>query len=167
VDYIGLRSTRIRTLDRTMVSIPNGQIAAASIETMSVRDKFWFHHFIGLAYATTPAQMRVVIDRIRRRLAAHAAVDAETIRVRFIRLGAFSLDIEVFAYLLAADWNRFLEIQEELLLDVMTIVVEAGTHIALPSQTLQIADPPGPSAFRVPTVRAPGLTASNEPAGTA
>jgi len=167
VDYIGLRSTRIRTLDRTMVSIPNGQIAAASIETMSVRDKFWFHHVIGLAYATTPAQMRVVIDRVRRRLAAHAAVDAETIRVRFIRLGAFSLDIEVFAYLLAADWNRFLEIQEELLLDVMTIVAEAGTHIALPSQTLQIADPVGPSAFRVPAARTSGLAASNEPASTA
>src|SRR4029077_3588445 len=53
VDSIGLRSTRIRTLDRTMLSVPNGQIATVNIETLSVRDKFWFHHFVGLRYETT------------------------------------------------------------------------------------------------------------------
>ena len=54
VDHIGLRSTRIRTLDRTIVSVPNSQIANACLETLSVRDKFWFHHVVGLRYETTP-----------------------------------------------------------------------------------------------------------------
>ena len=53
VDSIGLRSTRIRTLDRTILSVPNGQIANVNIETLSARDKFWFHHFVGLRYETT------------------------------------------------------------------------------------------------------------------
>ena len=44
VEHIGLRSTRIRTLDRTVVSIPNGQLANVSLENISIRDKFWFHH---------------------------------------------------------------------------------------------------------------------------
>jgi MscS family membrane protein len=167
VDDIGLRSTRIRTLDRTIVSVPNGQIASASIETLSVRDKFWFHHFVGLRYETTPAQLRLIVDRIRRRLAAHAAAQADSIRVRFFRLGAFSLDVEVFAYLFATDWERFLEMQEELLLDIMAIVEESGTTIAYPSQTLHIADGAAAGSTRLPAAaRAPGLAASREAAGT-
>jgi MscS family membrane protein len=60
--------------------------------------------------------------------------------VRFLRLGASSLDVEVFAYILAGDWNRFLEIQEELLLRILVIVEGAGTAIAFPSQTVHFAD---------------------------
>ena len=66
-------------------------------------------------------------------------------RVRFVRLGAYSLDIDVFAYLRARDWNHFLEIQEPLLFGVMEIVRNAGTDIAFPSQTLY-ATPPQPAA---------------------
>jgi MscS family membrane protein len=136
VDYIGLRSTRIRTLDRTIVSVPNGQIAAMGIETLSSRDKFWFHHFVGLLYETTPEQIRSVTDGIQHRLVGHPAVDISSIRVRFLRFGASSLDLEVSAYVLARDWARFLEIQQELLLAIMEIVRQAGTRLALPSQML-------------------------------
>ena len=139
-DYIGLRSTRIRTLDRTILSIPNGQIANAGIETLSVRDKFWFHHFVGLRYVTTASQMREVVEQITKHLAGRESVEAESVRVRFLRFGPFSLDIELFAYVFANSWERFLEIQEELLLDVMTIVERAGAAIAMPSQTLYFAE---------------------------
>ena len=77
VDYIGLRSTRIRTLDRTILSVPNGQIANVNIETLSARDKFWFHHFVGLRYETTAGQMRAVVDGIRTHLAGHPMVDRQ------------------------------------------------------------------------------------------
>jgi MscS family membrane protein len=140
VDEIGLRSTRIRTLDRTMVTVPNGQIAAATIETFSDRDKFWFHHFVGLEYDTTSEQMRAVIDSVRDLLIRQPGVDLDSVRVRFLRLGAFSLDIELFAYVYAHDWTAFLEIQEKLLLRVMEIIERAGTAIAFPSQTLHMAE---------------------------
>ena len=139
VDHIGLRSTRIRTLDRSVVSVPNGQIANMSLETLSARDKFWFHPVVGLRYETTTGQMRRVLTEIRQMLARHPAVDGESIRVRFLRLGAFSLDIEVFAYVFARDWVHFLEIQEDLLLAVTEIVAGAGTSIAFPSQTMYVA----------------------------
>jgi MscS family membrane protein len=145
VDYIGLRSTRIRTLDRTILSVPNGQIANTGIETLSSRDKFWFHHVIGVRYETTSRQLRAVVDGMRRRLAGHSSIDVESVRVRLIRFGPSSLDIELFAYLFAGDWVRFLEIQEDLLLDLMEIVEAAGATIALPSQTLYLADPRAPA----------------------
>ncbi len=139
VDHIGLRSTWIRTIDRTMISIPNSQIANASVETLSVRDKFWFHPAVGLVYETTPSQLRAVLEGIRKMLGDDPRIDRQSIRVRFLNLGAFSLDVDVFAYVFARDWNHFLEIQEELLFGVTDIVAKAGTQFAFPSQTMYLA----------------------------
>jgi MscS family membrane protein len=138
VDHIGLRSTRLRTPDRTIVIIPNSQIANASLETLSARDKFWFRHFVGLVYETTPDQLRTVLGDIQRLFEEHAVVETTSVRTRFLRLGPSSLDVEVFAYVLARDWNHFLEIQEQLLLGITTIVERAGTAIAFPSQTMYV-----------------------------
>ena len=157
VDYIGLRSTRIRTLDRTVLSVPNGQIANANIETLSARDKFWFHHVVGLRYETTAAPDAHGRRRHSQPISpAHPSVDRrEPIRVRFLRFGPFSLDIEVFVYIFARDWEAFLETQQELLLEVMGIVERGGAAIALPSQTLHMADPHGEAtgAGRIGTAR--------------
>jgi MscS family membrane protein len=140
VDYVGLRSTRLRTTDRTIFVVPNGQIATANIETLSLRDKFWFRHIVGLRYETTAGQMRAVIASMRQLLLEHPLAELDSVRVRFIRLGQSSLDVELFAYILARDWPHFLEVQEELLLRVMGIVEEAGTAIAFPSQTVYTGD---------------------------
>ena len=140
VDYIGLRSTRIRTVDRTMLSVPNGQIANINIETVSARDKFKFNHFVGLGYQTTAAQMRTIVAEIRQLLLRHSLADDSSIRARFVRMGPSSIDVEIFTYIFARDWPHFLEVQEELLLAVMEIVERAGATIAYPSQTLYFAD---------------------------
>jgi MscS family membrane protein len=139
VQSIGLRSTRIRTLDRTVVSVPNGQFATASLENLSLRDKFWFHHILGLRYETTAAQMRSVLEGIHMLLEQHPRVERDSVCVRLLRFGASSLDAEVVAYFFTPDWSRFLEIQGELLLKIMEIVQAAGTRMALPSQTLYVA----------------------------
>jgi MscS family membrane protein len=139
IEGVGLRSTRIRTLDRTLVTIPNGQIATMSLETLSVRDKFWFHPVVGLRYETTPAQIREIVIGVRNLLIEQSDVDPISVRVRFLRLGAFSLDVDIFAYISARDWDHFLEIQEKLLLCIMEIVQQAGAEIAFPSQTMYLA----------------------------
>jgi MscS family membrane protein len=139
VEEVGLRSTRIRTMDRTMICVPNGQIANMSLETLSARDKFWFHPLVGLRYETTSLQMRTVRDGVHKLLAGHSSLDSASVRVRFLRLGASTLDVELFAYVFARDWNHFLEIQEDLLLRVMEIIQQAGAEIAFPSQTMYLA----------------------------
>jgi MscS family membrane protein len=156
VDQIGLRSTRIRTMDRTILSVPNGQIATVNIESLSDRDKFWFRHVLGLRYETTPAQIRQLVRDLTEMLARQPGADLESVRVRFLRVGAFSLDVELYAYLYANDWNRFLEIQEGLLLQAMEIVDRAGTSLAFPSQTMYMTDDrtkqQAPGAASLPTV---------------
>ena len=139
VEEVGLRSTRIRTVGRTVVSLPNGQIANMRLETLSLRDKFLFHPVVGLRYETTPVQLHSFMAGVRTLLSGHANVDQLTVRVRFVRFGASSLDVDIFAYVFAPDWNNFLEIQEELLFGIMDIVRKAGAEIAFPSQTLYLA----------------------------
>jgi MscS family membrane protein len=150
VEDVGLRSTRIRTLDRTMVSLPNGQIAGMRLETISVRDKFWFHPIIGLRYETTPAQLRSVLNGIRAFLGQHQNLEPASVRVRFIRVGTYSFDVEVFAYAFAHDWSNFLEIQEELLFAIIDIIQKAGTAMAFPSQNLYVADYTSKKVLRWP-----------------
>ena len=63
--HIGLRSTRIRTLDRTVVSVPNGQFSAMELENFSARDKIWFHQTLSLRRDTSAQQMRQVLSSVR------------------------------------------------------------------------------------------------------
>ena len=131
VENIGLRSTRIRTLDRTVVSVPNGHIANVSLENLSARDKFGFRHNLSLRWDTTAAQMRSVLTNLDDLLAQHSLIEHNSNRVRFQRFGTSSLDVEVLAYFFAHDWSHFLRIQQELLLQIMEIVEAAGTQMAL------------------------------------
>ena len=132
VEDIGLRSTRIRTLHRTVVSIPNGQLANMSLENFAVRDRIWFHHTVALGVQTTIDQLRVVLAEVGRLLEAHPKVDRESTRIRLIRFSGWSLDVEIFAYVLERDHTAFLAIQEELLLGIMEIIESSGTSVALP-----------------------------------
>jgi len=139
IEDIGMRSTRIRTLDRTVVTVPNGQLAAVQIENFSRRDKFWFHPILDLRYETTPDQMRALLASIRAMLLEHPDVDNDPARVRLIGLGTVSLRVEIFAYVHAVNPDAFLEIQEQLILRLMELVDEAGAGFAFPSQTVYVA----------------------------
>jgi MscS family membrane protein len=138
VEDIGIRSTRIRTLNRTVVTVPNGEFASLHIENYTQRDQFLFRPTLNLRYETSTDQLRYVLQELRAMLYAHPRVDPVPARVRFISLGSHSLDVEPFAYVNAADYSDFLEVQEDLLLRCMEIVEKSGTGFAFPSQTLYL-----------------------------
>jgi MscS family membrane protein len=156
VEEVGLRSTRVRTLDRTVVSIPNGEFASMQLENFSRRDRMWLHVMLGLRYETTPDQLRAVLGRVHRLLRAHPRVDPEPARIRFVGFGAYSLDCEIFAYVLTADFGEFLAIREEILLQVMDAVAASGTGFAFPSQTLYVGPDPGLDPARTRAAEAEG-----------
>jgi len=138
VEEIGLRSTRVRTLDRTVISIPNAEFANVALENFALRDKTWYHPRIGLRYETSPDQLRYVLVEVRKMLYAHPKVDSDPARIRFVEFGAYSLDLDIFAYVNVTDYGEFLEVAEDLNLRIMDIVEEAGTGFAFPSQTLYV-----------------------------
>jgi MscS family membrane protein len=139
VEDVGMRSTRIRTLDRSVITVPNSEFAEIQLENMSLRDRILLSANLGLRYETTPDQLRKVLAALHKLLADDSRVIQNPLRVRFKGFGAYSLDIEVLTYIATADFDEFMAIREELFLKMMDIVNESGTGFAFPSQTIYAA----------------------------
>jgi MscS family membrane protein len=133
VEEIGMRSTRIRTLARTLVTIPNAEFSKLHLENFTKRDKMKFHPRIRLSLDTTPDQFRYILIEIRKMLYAHPKVLQDPVRVRFVEFGTYSLDIEVFIYIDATDPNEYLGIAEDLYLRILEVLAQAGSGLAVPA----------------------------------
>ncbi|OKL38814.1 mechanosensitive ion channel protein MscS [Pontibacter flavimaris] len=149
VEQIGMRSTRIRTSERTIVTIPNGDFSSQRIENYAHRDRFLFNPVLRLKYDTTPDQIRSLLVTLCSILVSQPKV-AEDPRVRFIEIGNDSLNLEVFTYILADDFNEFLQLKEELILQMMEAVHKGGKGFALPSQVLYLAGDKGGDGDKSP-----------------
>ena len=135
VEDIGLRSTRIRTEERTVVSIPNGTVATATLENFRFRDKILCRQLVRLRYDLSPDHLRYVLEQIREALAKNPKVEATTSRVRILRFGDYAVEVEIYAYILERDYGKYLAAQEALILDVLETLDRTGGALALPSQT--------------------------------
>ena len=134
VEQIGMRSTRIRTLDNTVVSVPNAEFSKARLENFARRGKFWYHPRIRLRCETSPDQVRYVLVEVHRLLYAHPKIAPDSARVRFVEFGEYSLDLEIFAYVNVTDFGEFLEVAEDLNLRIMEVVKAAGSELAVPAR---------------------------------
>jgi MscS family membrane protein len=139
IERIGMRATQVRTNDRTVVTIPNGELSSMKIENYAHRERLWFHPIFNLRVETTPEQIRELLQDLRRVLLTHPRVNPDPARVRFIEVGLSGIKIEVHAYIDTADFDVFLEIQEELLLKMMEVINSSGTGLMIPSQTIYLA----------------------------
>jgi MscS family membrane protein len=138
VEDIGLRSTKIRTEERTLVSIPNGTVATATLENFRYRDKILCKQTIRLRYDLSPDHLRHVLEQVREVLVQHAKVEESTARVRVMRFGEYAIEVELYVYILERDYPTFLATQEDLLLQVMETLERTGGTVALPSQTTMV-----------------------------
>lgn len=139
VEDIGLRSTRIRTEERTLVAIPNGTVATINLENFSRRDKILFKTTLGLRPESKADHVRFVLSEIRKLLYSHAKVETQTVRVRLTDIAGTSLSLEVLSYILTHDFNEYAAIREDLLLRMMDVMENSGGGLALPSQTLYLS----------------------------
>jgi MscS family membrane protein len=133
VEEIGLRATKIRTLENTVVTIPNAEFAAIQIENLSERQRYRFNPLVPLQMDTTTKQLRYVLREFKKLLYAHNMIAEEPLRVRFIGFGEHSLDIEIHCYVETTNINIFKGVIEDLNLRMMEIINRAGTRIAMPA----------------------------------
>ncbi|MDH3644176.1 MAG: mechanosensitive ion channel family protein, partial [Gammaproteobacteria bacterium] len=138
VEEIGICSTKIRALDRSLISVPNAHFVDMQLVNWARCDMRLILTEIGLRYETEPDQLRHVLAKLREMLFAHPMIDGSTVRARFVGYGAHSLNVQIRAYALTPDWNEFLAIREDVFLRVNKIVAESGTSFAFPSQTLYL-----------------------------
>lgn len=140
VEAIGLRSTRIRSADRTVITIPNGKLAEMKVECFAPRDRIRFACTIGLAYSTSAAQIRKIVTEIEAALRAQPKTHQDDVVVRLKAFTQDALEIEVGTQFLTTDYAEFGRIRQDLLLAFMDIVEQAGTSFAFPTRTIQFVD---------------------------
>lgn len=119
VESIGLRSTKIRTLDRTLIILPNGRLSDMRLESFSVRDRMRLACTLGLVYATTAAQLRKILAVLEGVLRAHPKIWPDAVVVRFKEFGDSSLNIEIMAWF-------------------MEVIQEAGSSFAFPTRSVHL-----------------------------
>ncbi len=143
VEDISLRSTRIRTGERSELSIPNGMLATMTVENLSRRDKILFEVKLGLRYETTPDQLRAVLAETRRMLYEHPKVEQSSASIRFTGFEDHALGVDLSCYLLTTNDSEYAAIREDLLLRILEFIKAAGTGFALPSRTVYLTGDPG------------------------
>jgi len=138
VEDIGLRSTRLRTEERTLLAIPNGTVATINLENLSRRDKILFKTSFGLRPESKADHVRFVLSEVRKLLYSHPKIETKTVRVRLTEIAGTALNMEVLSYVLTQDFNEFAAVREDLLLRIMDIVEDSGGSLAIPAQTLYL-----------------------------
>jgi MscS family membrane protein len=138
VEDIGLRSTKLRTEERTLVSIPNGTVAMAILENFRLRDKILFRQIVRLRYDLAPDHVRYVSEQLRQVLMGHPKVDEASARVRLLKLGENAIEVEIYAYILTREYREFLAVQEELILQAMDVLENSGAAVAVAGQTTMV-----------------------------
>lgn len=145
VETIGLRSTRLRTIERTLVIFPNGKLADMRIESLGPRDRIRFSTKLPLARETTPEQLEKLVPDLRARLEKHGSVVAEDVLVRLSAIGDASYDVDVAAPVDTVDNKEFVRIREELLLTCLRSVDTVGAKLAVREPVPAPAAPGGPA----------------------
>ena len=129
VEDIGMRSTRIRTLSRTIVSIPNAAFAGMNLENYSLRDKILFNPTIQIKRATSKDQVTHLMDELAGILRKDKRVEVGPTPIRISGLTAAAFAVEMFAYVLSADIDTFYKIEAELFLEINQLVTNAGIDL--------------------------------------
>jgi MscS family membrane protein len=142
VEDIGLRSTRVRTEERTLLAIPNGTVASINVENLSRRDKMLFKTMLSLHADTPPNHVRLVLSEVRRVLTGFPKIETSSARVRLTEVTPASINVEVVCYVLTRDFDEYATVREDLLLRIMNFVEDSGTNLATPSQTLYLSGDP-------------------------
>ena len=138
VEEIGLRSTQLRTLARTVVHIPNARFASGEIENLTQRDKILYRTRLRLSYNDTPEQVKQVLAKIRELIDADEFIDEENSRVRFLEFGAYAQELELYVYIKTRDFTEYLEHREDINLKINDIIESVGAQLTVPAQTVSL-----------------------------
>ncbi|WP_158542725.1 mechanosensitive ion channel family protein [Lujinxingia litoralis] len=141
VTEIGLRSTKLMTFERSIITVPNSDLATTAVENLNKDEVLAISTTLTMTYGTSRATLERIIDQVRRLLARAEGIDNARYLVSFSGFGASSLDIDVQCYAQTRDRYEWYAIRERIFFQIMDIVEEAGGSFAFPSQSLYLETP--------------------------
>jgi len=136
IEEIGLRSTRVRTLDKTLVTVPNAKLADMAVDNLTLRPRRRVRFTVGVTYETDADRMERALERIQAVVEARDDVDHESILIRFTDFGDSSLDILVQFLTTRLDWGEYLLVKQETNLAIMRELEKLGLEVAFPTRTI-------------------------------
>jgi MscS family membrane protein len=145
IEDIGLRTTRVRTLTNSIVSVPNSKFAYLELDNLTFREKMRYWPTLRLRYDTHRETIRKICERIHEMLVADENVYEEPVRVRFTDFSDDAILVKVHSYLRTADYTTSLKYREQLNLGIMKIVEEEGARFALPGNTIYLENESAPA----------------------
>lgn len=137
IEKIGFRSTRIRTLEKTFVTVPNKSMIDKPLNNLSLRTFRRVHFDVNLTYDTTSAQIKAITTELQEYIDTHPQTNQDG-RIRFQNLGASSKDVMILYFVEALEWNDFINIKEEVAYKIVEVVEKHGADFAFPTQTLHL-----------------------------
>jgi len=139
VEDIGLRSLKLRTVDRNLLVVPNGLLAQMQFENMKSRTKLLIDQNFSLRIETQVEQLRFVLDSVQRMLDEHLMIESGTSRLRVINFAGAAFELQLFAYGKTGDMAEFTAIRQDVILKIAEIVEAAGTRFAAPTRLMYLA----------------------------
>jgi MscS family membrane protein len=146
VEDIGLRSVKLRTLDQSLLVVPNGSLAQMQFENFGPRRKCLLNQHFSLRIETQVEQLRFVLDRVQSMLDQQPAIETGTSRIRVANFAGASFELELWAYVKTGDWTEFTAIRQDVILKIAEIVEAAGTRFAAPTQLTYLSRDAGVNA---------------------
>ena len=141
VEDIGLRSTKIRLVDKSLVVIPNKMVSSEAIVNLSRFTARRVEQVLTLTYDTTPAKMEAIVEEIRGLILKEVEVDASSVNVYFRDLSASSLDIWVAYVSKDPDFAKHMALRQRLNLAFMRAVAAHGLEFAYPTSVMHLDGP--------------------------
>ena len=138
VEEIGFRSTRLRTLYNSVISVPNSNLAVTEIDNLGLREYRRLKMVLNLTYNTTPQQMEAFVEGIKAIIRANEHIKQDNYEVHFNEYGAHSLDVLVYLFFDVPGWSEELQQRHNFLLEIYRLADEVGVEFAFPTQTLHI-----------------------------
>lgn len=136
VENISMWSTKIRTFDKGLVTVPNEMLAGSKILNYSRRDQRRVSFNLGITYDTPRDKVTSVVENIRQMLLDHSKVANDLIIVNFESFGDSALDIKIYYFTMTSAWLEYLDIREDVNLKIMEILERDGVEVAFPSMTV-------------------------------
>ena len=137
VEKVGFRSTRIRTFDKSVVTVPNKNIISTELDNLGARPVRRVKFNIGLTYDTSVENIKNIVDDIQKLIDEHPMTNQEG-KVRFLNFGASSLDIMVLYYVDSPDWEVLIDAQQKINFQIIDIVNKYKCEFAFPSTSVYI-----------------------------
>ncbi|NLF74730.1 MAG: mechanosensitive ion channel family protein [Chloroflexi bacterium] len=141
VENIGFRSSRIRALDQSLVTVPNNTVMNANVTNWSRLTKRRLNMTLSIGYGNSPDQVLSVVQGIRKMLENHELVQSDSVVVQFVEFNSNSLDIMVICFITVPDWGDFQAARQDINLKIMDILAERGVDAAFPNRTLLVTEP--------------------------